>query len=150
MWKKKLQEIADEKNLYGEKINDGATTEAIQRFLKEVKSELNVDLPNEYVRFLEIINGVEFNGFILYGIDQYLQNEEQNQLVNGLIDYNKIWYENEWQKQYVFLGESNISWYIYDLVERTYYQLDNPSGRKIQAFNNLEHLLVQLLSDALA
>ena len=125
MWKKKLQEIADEKNLYGEKINDGATTEAIQRFLKEVKSELNVDLPNEYVRFLEIINGVEFNGFILYGIDQYLQNEEQNQLVNGLIDYNKIWYENEWQKQYVFLGESNISWYIYDLVERTYYQLDN-------------------------
>ena len=49
------------------------------------------------------------NGFILYGADEPLLKKEPNQHVNGLIDCNKVWHENEWQKQYLFLGESSIS-----------------------------------------
>lgn len=150
MWKDKLQEIVQEKNLYGEKINIGATEEEIELFLKEAKAELKVDLPNDYVKILELVNGLEFNGFILYGIDQHLLSMQPNQSINGLIEYNKLWYENEWQKKYIFLGESNISWYVYDLIERKFYELDNPSGRENEVFNGLEYLLEKFLSDALA
>lgn len=149
MWKDKLQEIVQEKNLYGEKINIGATAEEVQLFLKKTKLELKVDLPDEYVKILEVVNGIEFNGFILYGIDPHLLNVQQNQSINGLVEYNKIWYENEWQKKYIFLGESNISWYVYDLTECKYYELDNPSGRENAVFNSLECLIEKLLSDAL-
>ena len=62
------------KNLYGEKINIGATEEEIQPLVKETQNELNVDLPSEYARILEVVNGIEFNGFILYGIDPELLN----------------------------------------------------------------------------
>lgn len=149
MWKTKLQEIVQEKNLYGEKINIGATESKIQLFIKAVKAELNVDLPNEYVKVLEVINGLEFNGFILYGIDQKLLDQEQNEGIYGLIEYNKIWYENEWQKQYIFLGESSISWYVYDLAQHKFCELDNPSGSEMEVFNNLDCMLEKLLSDAL-
>lgn len=98
MWKDKLQEIVQEKNLYGEKVNSGATEEEIAIFCKETKAELNVDLSNDYVKILGLVNGLEFNGFILYGIDQHLLSRQPNQSINGLIEYNKIWYENEWQK----------------------------------------------------
>ena len=37
-----------EKKIYGEKINIGATEDEIEIFLKEAKIELNVDLPNDY------------------------------------------------------------------------------------------------------
>lgn len=150
MWKDKLQEVVQENNLYGEKINIGATEEEIELFLKEAKAELKVDLPDDYVKILELVNGLEFNGFILYGIDQHLLSMQPNQSINGLIEYNKIWYENEWQKKYIFLGESNISWYVYDLIECKFYELDNPSGREIEVFNGLEYLLEKFLSDALA
>lgn len=150
MWKDKLQEIVQEKNLYGEKINIGATEGEIQLFIKEIKDELNVDLPDDYVKILEVVNGIEFNGFILYGIDEKLLDKPQNQHINGLIEYNKIWYENKWQKQYLFLGESNISWYVYDLITCKYYELDNPSGRENEEFNSLDYLTEKLLSDALA
>ncbi len=129
MWKDKLQEIIQEKNLYGEKVNIGATESEIELFLTETKTELNVDLPIDYVKILEYVNGLEFNGFILYGIDKDLLSMQPNQSINGLIEYNKIWYENEWQKKYIFIGESNISWYVYDMVECRYLKLDNPSGR---------------------
>lgn len=108
MWTDKLQKIIQEKNIYGEKINIGATKGEIQLLAKEAKSELNIDLPSEYIKILEVVNGIEFNGFILYGIDQKLLTQKQNQLINGLIECNKIWYESELQKQYIFLGESNI------------------------------------------
>lgn len=149
MWTDKLQKIIQEKNIYGEKINIGATKGEIQLLAKEAKSELNIDLPSEYIKILEVVNGIEFNGFILYGIDQKLLTQKQNQLINGLIECNKIWYESELQKQYIFLGESNISWYVYDITMSQYCELDNPSGRKIVVFNNLECLLEKLLNNAL-
>ena len=102
MWKDKLQKIVEEKNLYREKINTGATAEEIELFIKETKKALNVELPNEYLKILEVVNGIEFNGFILYGIDQNLLNVKHNQTINGLIECNEIWYENEWQKIYIF------------------------------------------------
>lgn len=150
MWKDKLQEIIQEKKIYGEKVNIGATEEEIGMFFKEVKAELNIDLPNDYANILELVNGLEFNGFILYGIDQILLSKQPNQSINGLIEYNKIWYENEWQKKYIFIGESNISWYVYDFAECKYAELDNPSGRENEVFSSLEDMVEKILSDALA
>ena len=150
MWKDKLQEIIQEKKIYGEKVNIGATEEEIEIFFKKAKAELNVDLPYDYAKILELINGVEFNGFILYGIDKNLLSKRPNQSINGLIEYNKIWYENEWQKKYIFIGESNISWYVYDFAECKYVELDNPSGRENEVFSSLECMVEKILSDALA
>ena len=67
-----------------------------------------------------------------------------------LIRYNKIWYDNEWQKKYIFIGESSISWYVYDFAECKYIELDNPSGRENEVFSSLECMVEKLLSDALA
>ncbi len=108
-----------------------------------------VDLPDDYAKVLEVVNGIEFNSFILYGIDQKLLGKQQNQTISGLIEYNKIWYENEWQKNYIFLGESNISWYVYDLTEHKYFELDNPSGSICEVFESLDSLVEKILSDAL-
>lgn len=150
MWKDKLKEIVQEKKIYGEEVNIGATEKEIEIFFEEVKAELNVDLPNAYAKILELVNGLEFNGFILYGIDQNLLSNQSNQRINGLIEFNKIWYENEWQKKYIFIGESNISWYVYDFAECRYVELDNPSGRENEAFSGLECMVEKILSDALA
>lgn len=149
MWNDKLLQIVQEKNVYGEKINIGATEEEIKIFIKRVKHEFKIDLPNEYIEILRTVNGVEFNGFILYGIDEELLDTPQNQRINGFIKCNEIWYENEWQKKYIFLGESNISWYVYDMILRRYFELDNPSGREMEAFIGLDYLMERVLSDAL-
>ena len=150
MWKDRLKDIIVEENLYGEKINAGATNAEIQLFINEVKKSLNIELPLEYADVLKVVNGLEFNGFILYGIDQYLLTKQQNQHINGLIENNKIWYENSWLKQYVFLGESSISWYVYNLTTGKYCELDNPSGSVNETFRNLPCLVDRLMSDALA
>lgn len=117
---------------------------------EKVATGLDVILLDEYIGVLEIINGIEYNGFMIYGIDEGLLEESPNQHINGLIELNKIWYENQQQKQYLFLGESSISWYVYDLLTKKYYELDNPSGQICDEFCSFELLLEKVLSDALA
>ena len=73
-------------------------------------------------------NGFEWNGFILYGVDQEFF-DNPSYAVSGLIEQNEIWYEVESQRAYLFLGESNISWYVYEIASGRYMELDNPSGR---------------------
>ena len=109
-----------------------------------------LNIYSSYLIYAILVNGLEFNGFILYGIDQILLSKQPNQSINGLIEYNKIWYENEWQKKYIFIGESSISWYAYDFAECKYAELDNPSGRENEVFSSLEDMVEKILSDALA
>lgn len=149
MWEEKLDKIIQEKALYGEKVNSGATEKEMQTFIDEIADKLNMVLPEQYTRVLKVMNGIEFNGVILYGIDERMLDSLPTQHVNGLLENNKIWYENEWQKQYLFLGESSISWYVYDLADKKYFELDNPSGTEIEMFNCFEDLLEKLLSDSL-
>lgn len=149
MWKIKLEEIIEEKKLYGEKVNIGASEAELAQFQKSVKEGLYIELPNEYINVLKIINGIEFNGFVLYGIDEELLKNKPNQYINGFISLNQIWYENEEQKKYLFLGESNISWYVYDIDKKIYCELDNPSGREMIEFTNFGEMLEKMLSDSL-
>ena len=149
MWKEHLEEIRQEEKRYGEDINCGISEEEAGEFIKAVKDELGIALLEEYLNILRIVNGIEFNGFILYGIDEPLLKDVPNRHVNGLIDCNKVWYENEWQKQYLFLGEGSISWYVYDLKTKKYCELDNPSGELSQEFDDFEQMLDKMLEDAL-
>ena len=100
MWKECLEEIRQEEKRYGKDINCGISEEEAGTFIKAVKDELGIALPEEYLKILRTINGIQYNGFILYGVDEPLLNEAPNQHINGLIDCNKVWYENN--------GKNNI------------------------------------------
>ena len=149
MWKESLERIIQEGKKYGEEINNGISEEEIELFIKNVEKELKLTLPEDYIEILRAVNGIEFNGMILYGVDEPILKEAPKQRVNGLIDSNKAWYENEWQKQYLFLGEDSISWYVYDLKTKKYYELDNPSGEISAEFEDFEQMVDKMFEDSL-
>lgn len=102
MWEENLKKVIDEKKMYDEEVNSGASKEEIARLIEEVNKKLNVEIPKEYLDIISKINGIEFNGFILYGVDEYLLEHQTNQSIYGLVDSNQIWYENEEQKNIYF------------------------------------------------
>lgn len=142
-----VNQIKQEMEKYSEKINDGATDNEIKVFTNEVREKLNIKLPQEYYQVLKIVNGLEFNGFIIYGIDENLLKKNTNQHINGFIDNNLICYDNEWLKQYIFFGESDISWYVYDILSKMYFEIDRPSEEKMFSFNDLTDMVKKILTD---
>lgn len=149
MWEDNLKKVIEEKKIYNEQVNLGASKREISKLIIEARKKLNIEIPKGYLDIISEVNGIEFNGFILYGIDEYLLENEINQSIYGLIDSNQLWYENEEQKKYLFLGESNISWYVYEDKSKSFIELDNPSGREINKFNSFYEIFNKMLSDSI-
>ena len=115
MWKENIEKIRKRRGSYGRGLNEGASTGEITALREELKSQYNIELPQGYITFLKYVNGIETNGCIIYGIDEKLVTGTPKQPISGILEMNSIWYEDESQKAYLFLGEDNISWYVYEL-----------------------------------
>ena len=146
MLKEKLEAIEKENG----RLNAGCTAEELKIFEQKVLEKFKYELPEEYIKFLSVVNGLEFNGLILYGIDESILDRKNAQTVTGYIDSNEIWYENEWQKEYMFFGDADISWYCLDVSKNVFVELDKPSGSLMQEFENFEDMLEYALGNCLA
>lgn len=57
---------------------------------------------------------------VLYGIDRNLYSGNENQIISGFIENNLLWHENDFLKEYIFFGEDDMNWYVYN-VDKKYY-----------------------------
>ncbi|MBJ8107568.1 MULTISPECIES: YrhA family protein [Bacillus cereus group] len=145
MWKNLILEIEKIEKSFNDKLNTPATDTEVHRLRKHVKEKFNVDLPSEFEEFIKNVNGLDFNGLVIYGVDPSLLDTERDELISGLIDTNEIWYENEFQKEYLFFGDSNIAWFCKNLSDGTYLELDKPSGTVMKTYNDFNTVLEEAL-----
>lgn len=145
MWKDTLLEVEKTMKSFNLKLNKPAKDTEVQRLRERVKEKFNVDLPREYEEFLKTVNGLDFDGLVLYGVDYSLLEAKKDEHICGFIDTNEIWYENEFQKEYLFLGDSNIAWFCKNISEGTYLELDKPSGTVMETYNDFNTMLEEAL-----
>lgn len=145
MWENLILEIEKIEKSFNDKLNTPATDTEVQKLRERVKKSFNVDLPSEYEEFLKTVNGLDFNGLVIYGVDSSLLETDRDEPICGLIDTNEIWYENEFQKEYLFLGDSNIAWFCKNLSDGTYLELDKPSGTLMKTYSDFNTMLEEAL-----
>ncbi|MGQ5176209.1 YrhA family protein [Bacillus halotolerans] len=145
-----LEEIRKREAKYGDALNSPATEKDIIKFEAAVVGKFPVnEIPLEYKKFLQTVNGLDFNGLVIYGLDQELQREENNEEVYGFIETNEQWHENDEQKKYLFFGDSDTAWYCLDVIENEYLELDKPSGTLMNKFNDFNAMLADALKVSL-
>lgn len=149
MFHKYLEEVNKKRiEIYKSQLNEGATENAIAEFKNRCNDFFSEEIPEEYYNLLRTVNGIEYDGVSIYGIDD-TPDEMVNQHVYGFIDYNMMFYDNEWLRKYVFFGEGGISWYVYDIEEKKYYLLDCPSGSVVRECNSFDEIICVALKEAL-
>ncbi|MCA1318363.1 SMI1/KNR4 family protein [Bacillus tianshenii] len=150
-WKDLLIEIDKIEKKYGSRLRNPVSDTEIINMEKNFQRKFgNIVLPESYREFLKRINGLDFNGLVIYGVDEVLREGEVNEDVHGLIETNELWYENESQKQYIFYADSDTAWYCYDLKESVYVELDKPSGTLIQSYDSFSSMLSDALETTLS
>lgn len=149
MWEKLLLKVRKVEEKYGDSLSAPASDEQAEILKKTVKEKFNQTLPEQYVSFLKAVNGLEFNGCIIYGVDNSFSKDEATQAITGYIETNEIWYENEDQQQYMFFGDSNISWYCLDIKKGIYVELDKPSGTLMHIYEDFNSMIDKALKDSL-
>ncbi len=149
-WEKLVGEIRKTEEKYGSSLRRPVADAEIIKMNHKIKDELgDVVLPSSYIEFLKNINGLDFNGLVIYGVDEKFLDSKLEEDSQGFIETNRLWYENEWQKQYLFFGDSDTAWYCYDQKEDLYVELDKPSGTLIESFESFDTMLSNALETAL-
>lgn len=133
MIKEKILKLANVLEEYGQNILEPASNEEIEAFQKWVidkYGEIDID---EYIYLVKLANGIEFNGLVIYSLKS--ESEE------SIYDSNDIWHENINLKEYLFYGDSDITWYCFDVNNKIFSELDKPSGEVIKTYETFNDML---------
>ncbi|MBU5245190.1 SMI1/KNR4 family protein [Bacillus halotolerans] len=146
MWVNLLEEIRKTEAKYGDELNSPVTDQEIRNFEEAVLGKFPInEIPSGYKKFLQTVNGLDFNGLVIYGLDQELLREENDEEVYGFIETNEQWHENDEQKKYLFFGDSDTAWYCLDVIENEYLELDKPSGTLMNRYDDFDAMLADAL-----
>lgn len=138
-----LADIEKIKNQDSKSIMLPASDKDIHSLKEWISSNVRKNLwISEYGDFLEKVNGLEFNGLVIYNANP----DDEN---NGFIEANEIWRDNEWDNNYLFFGDSNISWYCMDIEKHVFLELDKPSGDIIEEYNNFDEMIKEAIKSVL-
>ncbi|MFJ5966188.1 YrhA family protein [Bacillus sp. NPDC093026] len=138
-----LEEIEKIKNQDGKSIMLPASDKNIQLIKEWVSKNVRENLwISEYEKLLKIANGLEFNGLVIYNA----KSDDEN---NGFIGANEIWRDNEWDSDYLFFGDSSISWYCFDIDKCVFLELDKPSGEIMEEYKSFEDMINEAIKSVL-
>jgi len=92
MWREQVNEISKIREKRNCKLNEPVSEKELSKFRKAVAEKFGEDiLPQQYYGFLKAVNGVEFNGLKIYGVDQNFLDFEPINQVDSFFDANEIW-----------------------------------------------------------
>ncbi|WP_342512467.1 YrhA family protein [Sporosarcina sp. FSL K6-1522] len=138
-----LDDIEKIKNRDGKSIMLPASDKDIQAIKEWTSRNIRENLwISEYENLLKKVNGLEFNGLVIYNA----QFDDGN---NSFIAANEIWRDNEWDSNYLFFGDSSISWYCLDTDNYVFLELDKPSGDIVGEYNSFEEMINEALQNVL-
>ncbi|MBC1487230.1 SMI1/KNR4 family protein [Listeria seeligeri] len=126
---------------FGNKIPNPISKREYEKILEWLKENFGFDEFNDYYNFLSQVNGLSFNGLYLYGF----QPEHPN---IDLINSNIIWREHNWTKKFLFLGDDEISFYVWNSEEESFQILDKPGGDVMEEYENLTEMFEEALKIA--
>ena len=138
-----LEEIETIKQRYGKSVYYSCSDDEVEFFTNWVSQRLPIDENklSDFIGFSKVANALNFNGLFVYGVSK------ENEF--NIFDMNEVWWDVEEQKQYLFLGHDDLSWFCIDSKTGDFCLLDKPSGSVEETYETFEDMLEQMLDDIL-
>lgn len=142
-----INEIRNIKKELGTKMQSPASDGDIYELIDKVKKYYKIDLPIDYIEFLKLNDGLVFSGLFVYGSKTQKIVGYKDRFLLGLVEANKLWRENEENRQYVFFADDDLSLYGLNLNTLEYEELDRSSGDKLNTAASFTKILVNSIND---
>ena len=139
--KELLKNLRTTVNKWGEELEPPATNLDISKIIADVGSTYSIKLPDEYIEFLESTNGLEFNGFIIYGTKNSELDPDAFPL--DLMEMNEVLGDsilNDFQN-IIVLGESSTGIITYDSTLKKVQYRDRIGLHRVDLYPSFKAML---------
>ncbi|QSR86603.1 SMI1/KNR4 family protein [Candidatus Methylacidiphilum infernorum] len=120
----------------------GRPTEKILAYRDQVKEQYGIEIPDDYLEFLKVSDGLAHNGVVFFSTDH---EKEEFQVIPGLISENLSIGTFDQNKDYLILGYSNLFWYAYHFPTQKYLALDEEDLQEVVEFKDFDDMMTSVL-----
>jgi hypothetical protein len=147
MYQNLLDEVTQWRKTEGLKIQPPASEQQIELLRRRAAAELDYQIPEHYVGFLRVLNGLNSNGLVLYASETTPMAGREGKVIEGLVEANLLWRDAPSHQSFVFFGEGNISRYAFNQAQSEYQVLDFQTDTLVDSVSSLEQLLAVALRE---
>lgn len=131
----KVRAVASE---WGEEFEPPATENELLEFINKTGKKLNVSLPQGYLSFLREVNGLEFNGLIIYGTKNSDTDPDSSPL--DLLEMNEV-IANGNDLSVLVIGEDSTGLLTYHNETNIFQYRDRIALDRVDSFESFEEML---------
>lgn len=128
-------------NSWGEELEPPANSSELEDFVHRVQKIYSVTLPDQYKVFLQIINGLEFNGLIIYGTKNSESDPDASPL--DFFYMNDVWQDSlrASMLDVIVVGEDSTGVLTYDRDAKQFQYRDRIGLDRVELFSSFEEML---------
>lgn len=144
-----VSEIQKEKSEFGEETQLPASQERIRSLILKASEELNYTVPKSYSELVALMDGIFYNGIRIYSSHPQKIGGYEDRFLEGFVEANLLWRENEDNLQIVVYAESGHRLYIHHLEKNEFQLVDRITQDVDERVKSAEELLVKALEHIL-
>ncbi|MDO6819030.1 YrhA family protein [Zobellia sp. 1_MG-2023] len=125
--KELIVEIKNEQKEYGENLQPPAEIENTHKLKLKILESFNFNLSPIYLDILEITNGIDYDGTVLYATETTKIVGYDDRFIDGFFEANEIWHEDEYKKSFLVYAESDMYLFFQSLEDSKFYVVPKDS-----------------------
>ncbi len=124
-------------------IQPPATEEALTHLLQRTREEFGADLPQQYLDFLRVTDGLNWDGLFIYASASSLVAKNPAILMHSFVEDNLDWRSDEHWNDYLVFADSDMNLYALNLAAGRYEFQDRYCGNVISSFGTFNALITE-------
>ncbi len=144
-----IKEVRVAAKKWGEVLEPGATESEIDDFVKKVERQYDAVLPEAYIDMLRIVNGLEFNGLIVYGTKDSISDLNSSPLDFFVANDSFRETRNRDAEKLLLLGETSTGLLVYDTDCKQFQYRDRIGIDRVEPYSCFEAMLETEVKKAL-
>lgn len=130
-------------------IQPPATEESLARLRQRARDEMGAELPEGYLDFLRLTDGLNWEGLFIYASDRNPVVGKPTVFMHSFVEDNLDWRSYEPHKNYLIFADGDISLFVYNLVLGRYEHQDRSSGTVLRTYDTFDALITEALKSCL-
>jgi hypothetical protein len=145
MYQSVLEEVRKKRRDYDLENQPGASPASLTKLREQARIELKMDVPEAYIRFLRLSDGLVWNGLEIYASEKVPLAGHTDRFIEGFVDANLDRRDVEACKELLIFGEGNIDLYVYNVHQRKHFILDRTSLDITEEADSFDSLIAKAL-----
>jgi len=149
MYQELLSRVAEQERQFSSELQKPATEEQLQLLAELARKQLHAELPIEYLDFLRLTNGLDWNGVVIYASETLPITGHPDRFISGIVEMNLIYREDPRFEDLLVIGSNGMDLYTYRISTDAGEIYDEVPHELIETLPTVEELITNALSRSL-